>query len=46
MLFFLETQVAIMPGLQGLPSGLDLMYLAVADRNIQVRFGLKVVGES
>ena len=32
--------------LQGLPSGFDLMYLALADRNIQVRFGLKVVGES
>ena len=32
--------------LQGPPSGFDLMYLALADRNIQVRFGLKVVGES
>ena len=32
--------------LQGLPSGFDLMYLALADRNMQVRFGLKVVWES
>ena len=31
---------------QGLPSVFDTMYLALADRNIQVRFGLKVVGES
>jgi hypothetical protein len=34
------------PNLQGLPSGFDLMYLALADRNMQVRFGLKVVGDS
>ena len=32
--------------LQGVPSGFDLMYLALADRNMQVRFGLKVVWES
>ena len=32
--------------LQGLPSGFDLMYLALTDRIMQVRFGLKVVGES
>ena len=32
--------------IQGLPSGFDQMYLALADRNMQVRFGLKVVGES
>ena len=31
---------------QGLPFGFDLMYLALADRNMQVRFSLKVVGES
>jgi hypothetical protein len=31
---------------QGLPSGFDLMYLALADKNMQVRFGLKVVGGS
>ena len=31
---------------QGLPSGFDLKYLALADRNIQVRFSLKVVWES
>jgi hypothetical protein len=30
---------------QGLPSGFDLMYIALIDRNMQVRFGLKVVGE-
>ena len=33
-------------GIQGLPSVFDLMYLALADRNKQVRFGLKVVLES
>ena len=27
--------------LQGLPSGFDIMYPALADRNMQVRFGLK-----
>ena len=32
--------------IQGLPSGFDLKYLALADRNIQVRFSLKVVWES
>ena len=32
--------------LQGLPFGFDLMDLALPDRNMQVRFGLKVVGES
>ena len=32
--------------LQGLPSGFDTMYLALAERNMQVRFGLKVVWES
>ena len=31
--------------IQGLPSGFDLMYLALADRNVQVKFGLKVVLE-
>ena len=29
--------------LQGPPSGFDTKYLALADRNMQVRFGLKVV---
>ena len=29
--------------LQGPPLGIDIMYLALADRNMQVRFGLKVV---
>ena len=32
--------------LQGVPFGFDIMYLALADRNMQVRFGLKVVWES
>jgi hypothetical protein len=32
--------------IQGVSSGFDIMYLALADRNIQVRFGLKVVWES
>ena len=31
---------------KGLPSGFDTMYLALADKNMQVRFGLKVVWES
>ena len=36
----------IVGALQGLPTGFDIMYLALRDRNIQVRFGLKVVWES
>ena len=32
--------------LQGISSGFDIMYLALADRNMQVRFGLKVGWES
>ena len=28
--------------IQGLPFGFDTKYLALADRNMQVRFGLKV----
>ena len=32
--------------LQGLPSGFDIMYLALADTSMVVRFGLKVVWES
>ena len=32
--------------LQGPPFGFDIMYLALADRNMQVRFGLKVAWES
>jgi hypothetical protein len=31
---------------QGQPLGIDIMYLVLADRNMQVRFGLKVVWES
>ena len=30
-------------GLQGPPLGIDIMYLVLADRSMQVRFGLKVV---
>ena len=33
-----------MPGnIQGQPLGIDIMYLVLADRNMHVRFGLKVV---
>jgi hypothetical protein len=32
--------------IQGVSSGFDTMYLALADINMQVRFGLKVVWES
>jgi hypothetical protein len=32
--------------LQGPPLGIDIMYLVLADRNMQVRFGLKMVWES
>ena len=32
--------------IQGQPLGIDIMYLVLTDRNIQVRFGLKVVWES
>ena len=32
--------------IQGVSSGFDIMYLALADRNMQVRSGLKVVWES
>ena len=32
--------------LQGISSGFDIMYLALVDRNMQVKFGLKVVWES
>ena len=32
--------------LQGLPLGIDIMYLVLADTNIQVRLGLKVFWES
>ena len=32
--------------IQGPPSGFDTKYLALADRNMQVTFGLKVVWES
>jgi hypothetical protein len=40
--------MAAMPAwqLQVVSSGFDIMYLALADRNMQVRFGLKVVWES
>ena len=33
-------------GVQGQPLGFDTKYLALADRNMQVRFSLKVVRES
>ena len=31
--------------LQGQPLGIDIVYLVLADRNMQVRFGLKVIWE-
>ena len=31
--------------LQGVSSGFNIIYLALADRNMQIRFGLKVVWE-
>ena len=33
-------------GVQGQPLGIDIMYLVLGNRNMQVRFGLKVVWES
>ena len=35
-----NTVLTTMLRLQGVSSGFDIMYLALADRNIQVRFGL------
>ena len=32
--------------LHGISSGFDIMYLALVDRSMQIRFGLKVVWES
>ena len=32
--------------LQDVSSGIDIMYLALADRNVQVRFGLQAIWES
>ena len=32
--------------LQGPPLGFDIMCLALADRNMQIKFGLKMVWES
>ena len=36
---------ALIYHIQGQPLGIDIMYLVLADRNMQVRFGLKVVWE-
>ena len=43
-----ETVLAnlILKVIQGQPLGIDIMYLVLADRNMHVRFGLKVVWES
>ena len=42
IVLFLRPQGTI----QGLPLGFDIMFLALVDRNMQVRFGLKVIWES
>ena len=44
-----ETEIQVFIGLiylQGPPLGFDIKYLTLVDRNMQVRFGLKVVWES
>ena len=41
----LENRVSRELPVQGPPLGIDIMYLVLADRNMQVRFGLKVVWE-
>ena len=35
-----------LPDIQGPPLGFDIMCLALADRNMQIKFGLKMVWES
>ena len=46
ILFRLHTKRFFDTYIQGPPLGIDIMYLVLADRNMQVRFGLKVVWES
>ena len=38
-----EEKIRALQDVQGPPLGIDIMYLVLADRNMQVRFGLKVV---
>ena len=46
LLIFFGFIIELMSKVQGQPLGIDIMYLVLADRNTQVRFGLKVVWES
>ena len=39
-------KISVLSDLQGLPTGFDIMYLVLRDRNIQFRFGMKVIRES
>ena len=41
-----SNDIIVRGNLQGPPLGIDIMYLILADRNMQLRFGLKVVWES
>ena len=41
-----QDNVCFAENIQGQPLGFDTKYLALADRNMQVRFSLKVVWES
>ena len=45
-LYLSSTYIVLLTYLQGVSSGFDIMYLALVDRNMQVRFGLKVIWES
>ena len=45
-LMSIQNEIQAVCVVQGLPLGFDIMYLALADRNMQVRFGLKVIWES
>jgi hypothetical protein len=43
-IYCIESRVEkMLKNLQGQPLGIDIMYMVLADRNMQVRFGLKVV---
>ena len=42
----IKQQLSSFIRVQGQPLGIDIMYLVLGNRNMQVRFGLKVVWES
>ena len=44
-LIFERERMYVLMYVQGISFGFDIMYLALAERNMQVRFGLKVVWE-